>query len=483
MTGLLIIVALFAAVFAQVNAGDENVFLDRLRLPKGFSASVFGHVPFARSMDLSPNGTLFVASYNFQNISGVHKDLTRVWALRDEDGDGVAEIVKPVTELLWVPNGIAYLNGDLYVALIDRVYRYDDIENHLEPREPSATIISPDRLPDDTWHGWRYLRAANDKLYLAVGAPCNIPGVRDDGVDCLDGHPTFASIQEIDPKTGSMTTVAKGIRNSVGFTQHPATGELWFTDNGRDSMKPDRNRMPPDELNRLTLKDKDVPNYGFPYCYGYHLGDAHFNYTDEMCKQSDFKPAAMQLGPHVASLGVRVYQASDAAFSFPKAYHHSLFIAEHGSWDRQPPNGYRVTRVRPDRTNTKAESYEVFLDGFLSSPLQQCASDDECPGTSVCQMSQDIYVAPYYCSGWGRPADVQQMKDGALLVSDEQNGVVYRIVYKGEGGSSKGLQAVVGLCFAFLAGFVLVMIGLAVRNKLREGHPVEHQPLMAEASA
>jgi glucose/arabinose dehydrogenase len=171
----------------------------------------------------------------------------------------------------------------------------------------------------------------------------------------------------------------------VGFDWHPETKTLWFTDNGRDWLGDD---VPPDELNHSPRKGL---HFGFPYCHGGDISDPEFG-GKHACEE--FVPPAMKLGPHVAAIGMRFYTGT----MFPDRYRNQIFIAEHGSWNRSTPIGYRVTLVRLEEN--RAVTYEVFAEGWLQGN-----------------------------AAWGRPADVLVMPDGALLVSDDRAGVIYRIVY------------------------------------------------------
>ena len=342
--------------------GDPR--LTRIELPEGFHIRVYAEgVTGARSMSLSPDGTLFVGT----RPSG------RVYALRDEDGDHKAERVIILARGLNNPNGVAFKNGDLYVAEISRILRYRNIEAQLD-KPPQPEIVN-DAFPTDRHHGWKFIRFGPDGLlYVPVGAPCNI---------CDSGDP-YASIGKLDAN-GTFSIIARGIRNTVGFDWHPKTGELWFTDNGRDRMGDD---VPPDELNRVTT---DGQHFGYPYCHGTNIADPVFG-GQRAC--GEFVAPVQNLGPHVAALGMRFYTGD----MFPEKYHNQIFIAEHGSWNRSSKIGYRVTLVRLN--DNKAISYEPFAKGWLQGE-----------------------------SNWGRPVDVLVMPDGSLLVSDDQAGLIYRISY------------------------------------------------------
>lgn len=340
--------------------------LDQITLPDGFQLSVFAdQLPEARSMALSAEGTLFVGN----------RDGDRVYALRDVDQDGRADSVYIVDTGLNTPNGVAVQDGALYVAEISRVLRYDNIGARLsDPPEP--TVVT-DAFPSDNSHGWKYIAfGPNDSLYVPVGAPCNI---------CNEGDP-YAAIHRLAPDGSGHTVVARGLRNTVGFDWHPETNNLWFTDNGRDWLGDDR---PPDELNRLT----DPPqHFGYPYVHGTDLLDPDFGDGHD---PANYTPPVQELGPHVAALGMTFYTGAQ----FPDEYQGQVFIAEHGSWNRSTKIGYRVTRVQLDSTGT-ATGYEPFATGWLRDG-----------------------------DNWGRPVDVLQTPDGALLVSDDQTGTIYRIVY------------------------------------------------------
>ena len=342
--------------------------LDTIALPAGFAIDVYaGNVTGARSMTLSPNGTLFVGTRSAGNV----------YAIPDRDGDARGDEVITVASDLNSPNGVAFRNGSLYVAEISRILRYDDIETNLEsPPEPA--VVS-ENFPDDQLHGWKFIAFGPDgKLYVPVGAPCNV---------CNPDDERFATIHRMNPDGTDLEVYARGIRNTVGFDWHPETGDLWFTDNGRDWLGED---IPPDELNRAPEAGM---HFGFPYCHGSSIPDPEFG-VGQSC--ANFTPPEQELGPHVAALGMRFYTGEQ----FPEEYHNRIFIAEHGSWNRVEPIGYRVTMVTLE--NGTPASYEVFAEGWLQGR-----------------------------DAWGRPVDVQVAKDGSLLVSDDKANAVYRITYSG----------------------------------------------------
>jgi glucose/arabinose dehydrogenase len=227
--------------------------LDKIKLPPGFRIGVFAEgVSNARSLCLSPNGTLFVGT----------RDAGYVYALRDTNGDHVADLKYTLASGLRMPNGVAFRNGSLFVAEVSRILRFDDIENRLA--NPPAPVVVYDKYPTESHHGWKYIAFGPDgKLYVPVGAPCNI---------CESEKPVYASMTRLDvdnPAKGH-EVVQSGIRNTVGFTWHPVTKALWFTDNNRDMLG---DNLPACELNHAP---KDGMHFGYPYCHQGDLPDPEF---------------------------------------------------------------------------------------------------------------------------------------------------------------------------------------------------------------
>lgn len=331
-----------------------------IRLPFGFRIEIWANgVDNARSMTLGPGGTVFVGT----------RDAGKVYAIPSDS----REVITIATGL-HSPNGVAMKDGALYVAEIGRVIRFGDIERSL--RNPPPFTVINDSFPQDEAHGWKFISFGPDgRLYVPVGMPCNI---------CVREDARFGSIMRMNPDGSGLEIFARGIRNTVGFDWHPVNHDLWFTENGRDWLGDDR---PPDELNRA---DKPGMNFGFPYCYGRNTPDPEF--TDVDC--SPFTPAALELGPHVAALGMRFYTGR----MFPERYRGGIFVAEHGSWNRTVPIGYRLVFVA--LRDTVPVSHELFAEGWLEGSV-----------------------------AWGRPVDVLVMPDGSLLVSDDKAGVIYRITY------------------------------------------------------
>ena len=348
-------------------SGDER--LSSLNLPQGFEISVYAEVSNARSMALSENGTLFVGN----------RQEDKVYAVQDTDGDGIADKKYILADSLNMPNGVAFKDGDLYVAEVSRILKFADIENNLE--NPEYTVLY-DKFPTDKHHGWKYIAFGPDgKLYVPVGAPCNICNNPD--------KPIYASITRMNADGTAMEIYAEGIRNTVGFTWHPETEELYFTDNGRDMMGDD---VPPCELNVATEKGQ---HFGYPFCHGGDTPDPEFGGKRD-CEE--FKKPYRNLGPHVAPLGVKFYTAD----LFPAQYHNQIFIAEHGSWNRSKKIGYRIQMV--SNTTDGQPTYETFIDGWLDEEEQEA---------------------------WGRPVDVLLNDKGEMLISDDKAGLIYKVTYKG----------------------------------------------------
>lgn len=274
-----------------------------------------------------------------------------------------------------MPNGVAFKNGALYVAEVSRVLRYDNIEQQLNS-PPGAVIVRND-FPTDRHHGWKYIAIGPDgMLYVPVGAPCNI---------CEKKDPRYASIMRMKLDGSGLEIFTRGVRNTVGFDWHPLKKELWFTNNGRDWLG---DELPPDTLHHAPQKNM---HFGFPYCHAGDIPDPQYG-NRRNC--DEFSSPALKLGPHVAPLGMKFYTGE----MFPSTYRHQIFIAEHGSWNRSIPIGYRISLARFDKK--QPPRYEIFAEGWLQGE-----------------------------KAWGRPVDIIEMNDGSLLVSDDKAGVIYRISY------------------------------------------------------
>jgi len=354
---------------AASNAFAQALPLDRIRLPQGFTIELLARVPGAREMTFGSRGTLFVGSME-GSVYAVTFD--------GRNGKGGDAKVRKIASGLRQPVGVAFRDGALYVSAVSRIVRLPDIEGHLD--HPPAPVVVSDKFPTDGHHGWKFIAFGPDgKLYVPVGAPCNV---------CEPDRDRYANIMRMNADGSDLEVYARGIRNTVGFDWDPLTRELWFTNNGRDNMGDD---IPPDTLNYAPKPGLD---FGFPYCHAGTIADPEFK-SSKPC--SAFAPPARRLGAHVASLGMRFYTGTQ----FPQQYRNQVFIAEHGSWNRSSKVGYRVTFVRLD-ANRRPVSYEPFAEGWLEGER-----------------------------AFGRPADVEVAPDGSLLIADDTAGAVYRVRYRG----------------------------------------------------
>ncbi|GAW85172.1 conserved hypothetical protein [Bathymodiolus platifrons methanotrophic gill symbiont] len=360
---------LFILLFSQLQASEKQTLLDNIKLPKGFAISLFAdNVPNARTMTLGNKGTIYVGTRSKGNV----------YALQDINQDGKAERRYIVASGLNMPNGVAYKDGTLYVAELNRIIRFDNIDQQLS-QPPKPTVVY-NKFPAKKMHGWKYLRFGPDnKLYTAVGAPCNI---------CLPKEEVFTSLVRLNPDGSDLEILARGIRNTVGFDWHPMTKNLYFTENGRDWLG---NDIPPDELNKWTTKGQ---HFGYPFCHGGELLDPEYG-IDKQCKS--YTSPQWNFKAHMAPLGIRFYRGQQ----FPKSYHHQLFVAQHGSWNRTIPHGYRIALLTFKAGEVVSE--KVFAEGWLGKN-----------GKAM-----------------GRPVDILELADGSLLVSDDLAGVIYKITYTG----------------------------------------------------
>jgi glucose/arabinose dehydrogenase len=356
---------LSASAFSQ--SADVQQVIQQLRLPPGFSIQLYAaNVPNARSLALADNGVVFAGT----GPEG------KLYAIEDNNHDGIGDKNFTLATGLNMPNGVAFKNGSLYVAEINRIIRFDQItENLAHPPKPAVVY---DQFPSDTHHGWKYLRfGPDDKLYTAVGAPCNV---------CEPKQEIYTSLVRLNADGSQFEMLARGIRNTVGFDWQPSTQTLFFTDNGRDYLGDD---LPPEELNQWSEVGE---HFGYPYCHAGYVKDPEFG-DNKACLQ--FKAPAWQFKAHIAPLGIRFYTGQQ----FPAQYKNQLFVAQHGSWNRSKPDGYRVAII--NFKHDKPVSEQVFIDGWLTK-------DDKV---------------------LGRPVDILEMPDGSLLISDDTLGVIYKVAY------------------------------------------------------
>jgi len=351
-------------VFAMATPA-RAVDLKSIKLPDGFSIAVWAEVPGARSMAVG-DGFVIVGTQG-ENL----------YALPFDRQSLQAGAVKLLADGLKMPNGVALLDGVLYLGEQHQVTRWGEGPFDINGPVPTPVKIGPD-LVDDAWHGWRYMVVGPDKrLYVALGTPCNV---------CMPGE-MAGRIISMDGSGGDVQTVATGIRNSVGLTFHPGNGDLYFTDNGADMMG---DNVPPEEMNRVTAMGQ---SFGYPWFGGGRARTAEFR---DQSPPDDVQFPVAEFQAHTAGLGFVFYQGA----TLPAEYRGDAILAQHGSWNRTFPVGYRLMRVRMDEDG-KVKGKEVFASGWL-------------------QRGRD----------WGRPVDVKELPDGSLLVSDDKAGVIYRITYQ-----------------------------------------------------
>jgi glucose/arabinose dehydrogenase len=365
--GALLLASILAAFPAPCAAAPPT---EAIQVPPGFTVELVARVPNARAMTFGAAGTLFVGSTSAGKVYAVSLPAA------GSDGEGK---VRVIAAGLTLPGGVAFRDGALYVSALDRILRFDGIERRLD--DPPKPVVVIDKLPSERHHGLKYIAFGPDgKLYLNVGAPCNVCEPPD--------RNRYAAILRLNADGDGLETYVRGERNSVGFDWDPRTKELWFTTNGRDWLGDD---SPPDTLNHAPRAGLD---FGFPYCHAGTIPDRDYG-KKRAC--SEFAQPAQRLGAHVAPLGMRFYTGTQ----FPATYRDQIFIAEHGSWNRSRKAGYRVTLVRLDEQR-RPIGYEPFATGWLEGE-----------------------------ETLGRPADVAVAPDGSLLVSDDFAGAIYRIRYSG----------------------------------------------------
>jgi glucose/arabinose dehydrogenase len=355
----------------MVTAPDE-IPLKNLKLPPGFEIEIWAHgIPGGRMMTRGDKGTVFVGT----------RIIGRVYAVMDKDGKRTSKIV---AEKLTQPNGVLFHNGALYVAAINKVFRYDNIEANLDNIPAPVEMTDAFKLPPETHHNWKFLALGPDKkIYFQVGSPCNV---------CEINPGVHGQIRRYNLDGSGMEIVARGVRNSVGFDFHPKTGELWFTDNGRDwggetGFEEELNRVP---------KNMIGAHFGFPYCHANGQPDPDIRKPNPC---AGVVLPVVTLGAHAAALGMRFYTGK----MFPAEYQGAIFVARRGSWNKTEKNGYDVVMVKATADGKNAQ-VKPFITGFLDKDKN---------------------------TFWGRPVDVMQMPDGSMLVSDEQLGAIYRVSYKG----------------------------------------------------
>ncbi|MGB0662640.1 MAG: PQQ-dependent sugar dehydrogenase [Pontibacterium sp.] len=361
--------------------------IDKLTVPDGYRVSVAAEVNNPRQLAVASPYHLFVGSRH----AGV------VTALLDTNQDGTFDRRFTLARNLTMPSGIALWQNDLYIAATGTIYRVKNAtQAHQQNTPPVLEVVYRD-LPNARHHGWKYTgiqQQADGSLSFVtnVGAPCNL---------CFSSDERFASLMRfsLNPDSGELSqpkVIAHGVRNSVGFDWHPTTGNLWFTDNGRDMMGDD---IPDDELNELK---KDGQHFGYPFVHGKGVNEPSADIQGYRSQVSQtFTPPSHGFGAHRAPLGMHFYQGD----RFPDAAQHPLFVALHGSWNRSSKVGYKVVKLVPNGSENGQVRWQQsdFVTGWLEGE-----------------------------NAWGRPADISHDGQGGLLIADDYGGVIYRVSYEGK---------------------------------------------------
>jgi glucose/arabinose dehydrogenase len=338
-----------------VNSAMALDWTEKLKLPTGFKIDKVIQVPGARQMALSPIGTLYVGTMD----QGVVYSIS-------SDGK-----VTTILSKLNMPQGVLWHKEELYVSEIQRISKVKDLTT-------KPTLVTIKEFPDKKWHGWKTINEGPDgKLYVPIGAPCNV---------CEEDLP-FGAIQRMDFDGKNLEMVAKGIRNTVGYTWHPDTKELYFTEMGRDQMG---DNIPPDEIN--VIKGK-TPHFGFPYMHGKNIPDPKL--FSKLPKSLVIIPPLYEIPAHSAPIGIAFFPKN----KYPKKFHDCFLIAEHGSWNRSSKSGYQVTKGC--LKDGKISSYEPFITGFKEGE-----------------------------KALARPVHFLFLEDGSFYLSEDEPGTVLHIRYK-----------------------------------------------------
>lgn len=349
------------------SGGAQDALNTRLTMPPGFTASVFARVGGARFMALGPDGAVYVS----RPRSG---EIVRVV---DSDSDGVADAQAVVVSGLNRPHGLAFHGGFLYIANTDGVVR-------VRLGADGKATTPPRRLNSYSAGGGHWTRSiafgADSAMYVAVGSSCNL---------CVERSPDRAAVMRYDADGRNGRVYSSGLRNAVGIAMHPVTNQIWVTQNERDNLPPNHEDLPPEEINIL----EDGGDYGWPYCYGNRIPSPDGAFNDPpRCARTI--PPALEMQAHSAPLGMTFL---DRATMLPPEMRGDALVAFHGSWNRSVPTGAKVVRVRIQ--DGRPVSYEDFISGWQGANGRR----------------------------WGRPADVLVHRDGSILISDDAEGVIYRV--------------------------------------------------------
>lgn len=347
-----------------------SVQSSELSVPPGFHIEPFASVPNPRQMALTKSGRIIVGSRRNGNVHAVIPI------------QGMSPLVAEIADNLNMPAGVAiHPSGDLYIAATHEILRIQNIDQAIKTGKFPLERVT-DKLPNHNHHGWKHIKFdLKGDLIIPVGAPCNV---------CLSATDKIGTLQRFNLKNKTLTTLAKGIRNSIGFDWHPVTGQLWFSDNGRDWMGDD---LPPDEINVIS---KPKQHFGFPFIHGSKTKEPDQTIQKARPAKQTFTPPQIEIQAHSAPLGIHFYKGNQ----FPSKYKHALFVALHGSWNRSEPVGYKVMAYWFDKNNTKIKE-EIVVKGFLTHQGDKL----------------------------GRPVDFLELEDGSLLISDDKGDKIWRLTY------------------------------------------------------
>jgi len=350
----------------------KESLLQQLKMPAGFRISVFAKdLGNPRKLAVGGDGTVYVTRRKQGDIL----------ALRDRNNDGRADNIQTVASGHKYVNGIAIRQNRLYFVTDKQLYAAN-IGKGGNLGKPQVLI---DDLPDAGQHPNRTLAFGPDgMLYISVGSTCNA---------CDETNDQSATLLRAQPDGSKRTIYAEGLRNTIGFAWHPQTKELWGLDHGSDWRG---NDQPPEELNRIV----QGADYGWPFCWGDRRPDVYLSANpqgktkEEYCAKT--QPPVLTYTAHSAPLDFVFYTASQ----FPQEYRNDAFVTMRGSWNRQPPSGYKIVRIRYQ--NGKPAAFEDFITGFLN---------------------------PQATAQFGRPVGLAVLPNGSLLFTDDTNGVIYKVSY------------------------------------------------------
>jgi glucose/arabinose dehydrogenase len=345
----------------------RSTFDGRLFVPEGFQVTEYASVPRARFMALGPDGAVYVS----QPREG------QVMRLMDANGDGVAEAQTVAISGLNRPHGLAFHDGWFYIANTDAVVRVRLGADGRAQGQPETVAT----YSGGGGHWTRTVIFGNDGgMYVSVGSTCNL---------CVEASPDRAAVMRFDADGRNGRVFASGLRNAVGLAVHPVTGEIWVTQHERDNLPPDHQDLPPEEINIL----RDGAHYGWPYCYGDRIPTPDGGFASwGQCNTT--VPPALEMQAHSAPLGITFLRN---ATLFPEEYRGDALVAFHGSWNRDEPTGAKVVRIRV--RDGRPVGIEDFVVGWQDAAGRR----------------------------WGRPVDVLVARDGAVLISDDQRGTIYRV--------------------------------------------------------